>query len=44
MLARALTEEKGLGFETEDEAAYLSLNLIIGAADTVSSPFSALPH
>ncbi|KAK8221384.1 cytochrome P450 [Phyllosticta capitalensis] len=34
MLARALTEEKGLGFETEDEAAYLSLNLIIGAADT----------
>ncbi|KAK7531585.1 cytochrome P450 [Phyllosticta citribraziliensis] len=34
MLARALTDEKRLGFESEEEAAYLSLNLIIGAADT----------
>lgn len=37
MLPRILADEKLLGFQSEDEAAYLSLMLIIGAADTVSS-------
>ena len=30
-----VNDEKKLGFETEEEAAYLSLQLVIGAADTV---------
>lgn len=33
-LARALQDEKGMGFEDRSEAAYLALMLIIGAADT----------
>lgn len=35
MLYRILTDEKRLGFESEEEAAYLNLMLIQGAADTV---------
>lgn len=34
MLARVLSDEKLLGLSCEDEAAYLSLSYIIGAADT----------
>ena len=33
-LPRVVSDEKKMGFETEDEAAYLALMLIIGAADT----------
>jgi hypothetical protein len=35
MLHRILSDEKRLGFETDEEAAYLSLMLIQAAADTV---------
>jgi DNA/RNA-binding domain of Phe-tRNA-synthetase-like protein len=35
LLRRVLNDEKLLGFESVDEAAFLSLQLIIGAADTV---------
>lgn len=38
LLSKALKDEKLLGFSCEDEAAYMSLMLIIGAADTVSLP------
>ncbi|KAK7703706.1 hypothetical protein SLS57_010813 [Botryosphaeria dothidea] len=34
LLSKALKDEKLLGFSCEDEAAYMSLMLIIGAADT----------
>lgn len=35
-LPTVISDEKLLGFPSEEEAAYLSLQLIIGAADTVS--------
>ena len=38
MLYRILTDEKRLGFGSEEEAAYLNLMLIQGAADTVRYP------
>jgi hypothetical protein len=38
MLYRILTDEKRLGFGSEEEAAYLNLMLIQGAADTVRCP------
>lgn len=34
MLKRILADEKRLGLSSNDEAAFLSLQLIIGAADT----------
>lgn len=34
MLLRALHDEKRLGLESVDEAAFLALQLILGAADT----------
>lgn len=34
-LVKIVRDEKLLGLEDEDEAAYLSLMLVIGAADTV---------
>lgn len=37
MLHRILVDEKRLGFETDEEAAYLCLMVIQGAADTVSA-------
>lgn len=36
MLYRIMSDEKRLGFESDEEAAYLSLMVIQGAADTVS--------
>lgn len=35
MLHRILSHKNRLGFDTEDEAAYLSLMMVVAAADTV---------
>jgi hypothetical protein len=40
LLRRVLNDENLLGFESADEAAFLSLQLIIGAADTVGHHIS----
>lgn len=37
MLHRILSEEKRLGFESEEEAAFLNLMVIQAAADTVGT-------